>query len=119
MSSKADEAARELYCDLMVEIRGRAASIKAATSGKLGIPPALIREFGYLQIRMMCELIGLACLVAHGDIPATQSQRLGQEYDPTKILRRLDDLHAEFYPVPVTFHRTEKGFEHRPGTLIF
>ena len=119
MNSKADEAAKELYLDLMVEIRARAESVKAATGGKCDIPPILIREFGYLQIRMMCELIGLACLVAHGDIPATKSKRLSKEYDPASILRQLEALHPDFYPVPVTFHRREGGFEYRPRDAPF
>jgi hypothetical protein len=50
---------------------------------------------------MSCELVALACLVAHGDITNTRYfQR--DAYKPDDIFRRLERLHPEFYPIPVT-----------------
>jgi hypothetical protein len=49
---------------------------------------------------MLCELAALGCLVAHGDITQTRYFRK-EAYKADDILRRLDRLHPEFYPVPV------------------
>jgi len=49
---------------------------------------------------MICELIALACLAAHGDIPDTHSQKMQKAYAPGEILTGLERLHPEFYPVP-------------------
>jgi len=49
---------------------------------------------------MICELIALGCLAAHGDIPATRSGKMRKAYRPGTILTELERLHADFYPVP-------------------
>jgi hypothetical protein len=38
------------------------------------VPEIVGVELIYLQLRMICELIALACLTAHGDVPETTSQ---------------------------------------------
>jgi hypothetical protein len=48
---------------------------------------------------MLCELIALGCLTAHGDIEATT--KLRNEWSADKIIDRLDSLHPHFYPLPV------------------
>jgi hypothetical protein len=50
---------------------------------------------------MLAELIALACLVSHGDIPATKSKKMLEAWQPDQILIALEKLHANFYPVPV------------------
>jgi hypothetical protein len=68
----------------------------------MGLPAAIVREVRFLQLRMLCELIALACLMAHGDIPAVQaSKKLSKEYSADKIIGQLDALHPNFYPYPV------------------
>jgi hypothetical protein len=49
---------------------------------------------------MICELIALGCLAAHGDIPATRSGKMQKAYEPNKILTELEKLHPDFYPIP-------------------
>jgi hypothetical protein len=61
-----------------------------------------IREFYFLQIRMICELIALGCLVAHGDIKATQTRAFRAAWSPAEIIPRLEKLHPEFFPKPVS-----------------
>src|SRR5271166_6514377 len=56
MPTKSDEIAMNLYKSIMEEIKVRALSINTATNSPNGLPPALIREFCFLQLRMMCEL---------------------------------------------------------------
>jgi hypothetical protein len=47
---------------------------------------------------MLCEVVALGCLVAHGDTTATR--RLQKAYKADDILKRLEELHPDFYPVP-------------------
>jgi hypothetical protein len=94
-------AANTLYADLMDEAKARIACINDALGGRLGLPAALVREVGFLQLRMLCELIALSCLVAHGDITAKHASKLSDEYKADTIIKRLENLHPNFYPYPV------------------
>jgi hypothetical protein len=58
-----------------------------------------ICEFGFLQLRMLCELIALGCLAAHGDLGMG---KLKKPYEADKIIRRLQRLHSEAYPLGAT-----------------
>jgi len=91
--------ASNLYANLLEEAKIRIASIDAAISGRAGLPAPLVREYSYLQqLRMLCELIALGCLTAHGEIKATQTAKFQKEYAADKIIKRLEDLHPNFYP---------------------
>jgi hypothetical protein len=61
----------------------------------------LIQEFCYLQLRLLCEVIALGCLVAHGDITNINMKPLSKNYDADTIIKKLGTLHAGFYPRPV------------------
>jgi hypothetical protein len=111
--------AANLYADLLEEAKGRIFSIDAVIGGREGIPHPVARECAYLQLRMLCEVIALGCLVAHGNLSATQAVKLQKEYAADKIIKRLDGLHPNFYPhairLTVTpghvhFDRLEAGF---------
>jgi hypothetical protein len=112
------EAGRR-YASLLDEAMGRINCVDAAVTGRLGLSPALVREFSYLQIRMLCEVVSLGCLVAHGDIAETQSGALQKEWSANRIINRLGSLHPNFYPHPIRltfapghvhFDRVESGF---------
>jgi hypothetical protein len=92
-------AAIHLYRDLMEEIKLRLDWMHLMKSRQNALPEAAIREFSFLQLRMICELIALACLVAHGDIKATS--RLRKEHKADRIMNDLDRLHTDFYPHPM------------------
>jgi hypothetical protein len=49
--------------------------IDAAINGRTGLPAPIVREYSYLQLRVLSELIALGCLTAHGDIRDTQMLR--------------------------------------------
>lgn len=93
--------AGNLYAGLLEEAKGRIASIDAAINGRLGLPAPLVREYSYLQLRMLCELIALGCLIAHGDIAATHAANFQRTWEADKIIRRLEKLHSNFYPHPI------------------
>jgi hypothetical protein len=87
--TKQQHDASMLYADLLEEAKIRIASIDAAISGRAGLSAPLVREYSYLQLRMLCELIALGCLTAHGEIKATQAPKLQKEYAADKIIKRL------------------------------
>jgi hypothetical protein len=110
MPSKDDLAALALYKELMEEVKARSESINTLTNDQRGIPSLMVREYCYLQLRMLCELVALGCLVAHGDILARSSKSLRLAYAPAEIIRHLEVLHPDFYPVPVVPRQTVQGF---------
>lgn len=89
-----------LYCDLMEEIKRRIEVIRSVTDVQVKVPIIVGLELCYLQLRMICELIALACLTVHGDVPATKAKRLTRAYNADQILKNLERLHPAFYPVP-------------------
>lgn len=91
----------ELYASLMEEIKLREASALQVIQGQLALPAPLGHEYCYLQIRMIIETIALGCLVMHGDIPATQSNKFQKEFSADAIMKMLDPLHPGFYPQTV------------------
>ena len=110
MATPADLTVSEIYRDLVKEVIIRAFSINTITGAQVGLHPLLIREYCFLQLRMMCELIALGCLLCHGDIEATKARKLQKAYVPADILGRLGALHPDFYPVPVTPMQTPEGW---------
>jgi hypothetical protein len=115
-------AANQLYADLMDEAKAKFAAIDAAINGRLGLPAALVREFGFLQLRLLCELIALACLTAHGDIKEARSSKLNKEYAADKIIEKLAELHPNFYPRPIWIYAQHQGpptpYRDSPGVHI-
>lgn len=84
----------------MEEIKLRIEAIKS-TNPFVGIlNPRIIEEFCYLQLRMICELIALGCLLVHGDIEETQTSKIQKAYAADWILETLAKLHKNFYPTP-------------------
>ena len=94
----------DVYSVLMQEAKARLLAMDMALEGKTGLPEVAVREYCFLQLRMLCELIALGCLTAQGDL---QIGKLKDEYRADKIIRHLQHLHPDFYP------RTEAGIELR------
>jgi hypothetical protein len=92
----------KLYGRLMEEAKLRLAAIDAACSGPSGLVAPFVGEFCYLQLRMLCELIALACLVAHGDVPGAEKRNVRKAWAAKSIIDALAELHPPFYPTPVT-----------------
>lgn len=103
MTPEQESAVQRLnaYASLMEEITYRRAAIQQVLDGKAGLPHLVAHELGFLQLRYTCELIALGCLVAHGDMPATQSKRLRKAWAADEIINALDRLHGDFFPHPV------------------
>src|SRR5262249_47008743 len=102
MPTQRDLDAARVYASIMEEAKVRALSINTVRQSQLALPVFLVREFCFLELRMLCELIALGCLVAHGDIDETKSPALQKSYHAGDIVKRLERLHPNFYPVPRT-----------------
>src|ERR1035437_2529629 len=107
-----EQAALKLYGGLMEEAKVRFYIIDIAVSGRTGLPERGVREFCYLQLRMLCEVIALACLTANGNIKETQENNLMKGVYADKIIKRLAKVHPEFYPRPAIDACTPSGGIH-------
>ena len=83
----------------MHEAKHRLWAMDTALGGQTGLPDGAIPELCFLQLRMLCELIALGCLTAHGDVV---TGKLKEEYKADKIIRLLEQLHPKFYPHAAT-----------------
>lgn len=104
--SDRQEKARAYYAAIMDEVRLRFDCVTSLMSGETKLTASFVRESAFLQYRMICELIALGCLTAHGDIPETQASKLHKEYAADKIMDQLEKLHPDFFPFPVIQRRT-------------
>jgi hypothetical protein len=97
-----DQKRQTLYANLMDEVKARFDAINFAVNGRTGLPVPFVREFCWLQLRFLCELIALACLFAHGDIAGLAAHKVGRAWSADEILDRLTKLRPHFYPIPIT-----------------
>lgn len=87
------------YCGIMEIIKSRAAVVHECLRNPSSLDPQALYELCFLEFRMICELIALGCLVAHGDIKETRTKKLQNDtYNAHEIVRALDSLHPNFYP---------------------
>src|SRR6202051_4989254 len=100
MPTQNDLDAARVYASVMEEAKFRALSIHTLTCSQIPLSVSLLREFCFLELRMLCELIALGCLVAHGDIEETKASSFQKAYKADDILKRLETLHPNFYPIP-------------------
>lgn len=98
-----------LYASLLKEALFRFTTIDRLTDENIAIPTVTVRESCFLQIRMICELIALCCLVAHGDIVKARNHKLTKKYQADLILKELEKLHQNFFPQPMESYLSENG----------
>ena len=89
----------------MAEIRDRLAAIHNSRKGEISAAvfgqEYMAAEFAMLQLRMICELVALACVVAHGDVAITRSGKFKNDYSAEVIFTKLQAYHPDFFPKPV------------------
>jgi hypothetical protein len=96
-----------LYADLMEELKIRFDCVNHAAHGRTGLPAPIIREFLYQQLRFVCELVAVSCLVAHDDIRALKSHKIGRAYSADEILDKMTALRPHFCPNAVRETKVE------------
>lgn len=114
---------RGIYSTIMGEIKLRSEVIKNTLDMTSMMGPGPRCELCWLQLRMICELIALACLAAHGDLAATRTQKLHSAHEADRILKALEKLHPKFFPIPAREIKTREGkvtgyLEAVPGTFF-
>lgn|SRR6266404_1107933 len=93
----------------MDEARWRIHAMRDAIAARDRWVPRLLQEFSYLQLRMLCEVIAVGCLVAHGDAKDAGTLKLWKAPD---IIKRLEQLNPDFYPRGVRFRKLPNGGTH-------
>lgn len=97
-----------LYLKAMTEIRERLRCIDELLPSR--IAPLLIDEFCYLQLRLTCECLAIACLAAQGDFATHKAFR--DRYEPGVIFKALEGLYPAFFPTPSVMQSTGEGSWH-------
>lgn len=97
------------YAALMEELRERLYVIRTCLSGESHLSYTMAFEFACLQVRIICEIIALGCLILHGDIKQTRTQKFSKAYSADKIMLALEKLHGDFYPKPFNYEEDEHG----------
>jgi hypothetical protein len=105
-----------IYAGFMHEIKLRLVSIES-TLGIIADAAAeetafLYAEFCYLQLRMICELIALAALVAHNELPEANKKKLLKDWNADSIFDRLSAVNEHCYPVPLKTVQLPSGHKH-------
>jgi hypothetical protein len=111
-----------LYARFMEEIKRRQDVMRQVLSATISMPQMAAFEFCYLQLRKICEAFALACLTAHGDIPEVRTKLMQKTYNADQIMKQLDRIHSQFYPIPGTQNIdlvTQRPIEVRPITSGF
>jgi hypothetical protein len=86
------------YIQIIKEIRLRLDIIEGALNGETKLGRVFVQEFCFLQLRMICELIAIACVSAHGDLALVS--KLKRHWSADEILEKLETLDPHFFPWP-------------------
>lgn len=96
-----EQNSRDIYVNLMEEIKRRTAYIAALTTTPgMGVYERTAVESACLQLRLILENIAFSCLVANGDKLEDLPARIEKEYHADDILRSLDRVRPGCYPRP-------------------
>jgi hypothetical protein len=109
MIRKHTVATLDLYCGLVEEIKIRVKSIQDVITGGISPPfPGLIaQEHCYVQLRMVCELVAIGCIVVHNQTSEVSAfERLWNAKD---IMDRLAKLNPYCFPIAVNIVRHPIG----------
>jgi hypothetical protein len=119
VSPVAEQEAKAVYSNLMVEAKERIEGIDVALKCPQ-LSERLKADFCVLQIRFICESIALGCLAAHGDYTETHTTKFRDQWRANEIMRRLSDLNPTFFPIAMTQKIISEGqfhLEPRSGAL--
>lgn len=95
-----DDKAMAVYRELLVEIKYRTEALDEILGKRVPLRAKIAEELCYLQLRMICEIIAIGCLVINAEIGAKKSA-LFKTYKADWIMREMGKLHSRFYPIPL------------------
>lgn len=101
-----------LYHDCLYEIKRRIDVISEHLN-KVTIEKYLIIEVETicLQFRKILEKIALMSLVANKELYAEQNEKFAKHYHAERIMRDLERINPDFYPVPIKRVKHESGVD--------
>ena len=95
-----DQEIADTYQQVMDEVVRRLNTITTAGLANFwGLGDRTAEEFCCFHLRMVCELVAIGCLVAHGDAIEPLYNRFKPMYQADAILKALERLHPQFYPI--------------------
>lgn len=118
MSEDESTKAIQHYCSIIDEIKFRIEWIKKIIHAKISIAETIGRDAGFLELRMICELIAFGCLIAHGDIKQTRSGKFTGKYQADFFVKAMSELHEDFYPKPMLPVLGQEPIPTRVGALL-
>ena len=91
------------YTRVMQTIKSRKEYIDSITDSVEGMGKVSVSmvESICLQLRMTIEDIAVACVVANADEMPELARRLRGKYSPSSILKGLENINPECYPIPI------------------
>lgn len=95
-----NEKAMAVYRGILSEIKYRTEAIDGVLNGQIPLRAKIAEELCYLQLRMICELIAIGCLVIHERLSPLKAD-LFKTYKADWIMKELAKLHPRFFPVPL------------------
>lgn len=111
MADKIEPA--EAYASFMTEIKLRFRTLRQALERIKDNPESdgifLEAEFGYLQMRYICELIALSSLAVHE--PHGLNAKLYKSWHAGNTFRDLQALNQNCFPLPVIMNRNPAGIQ--------
>jgi hypothetical protein len=97
-----DERA-SIYCEVLEDIKTRLAVVRSVAESHLNAGSELLNyEIAALNLRKSLELIAFGTLSANKEVYAEVHADFASHWNAKKLLAKLEKLHPEFYPKPVT-----------------
>ncbi len=95
----------------MQEIKERLMNVLYGLQGHLEVlTPVIRQEFYCIQLRMCCEALALACLVAHGDL--NTPKKMKKLWNASDLMNALLKLNPTFFPEPILVEKRESKIHH-------
>jgi hypothetical protein len=110
ISSHAEPNAMVAYCNCMDDIKQRLAKVNRILIGHSPMKDqGLDGEVVCLLLRKVLEQIVFSSLVAHKDAYAAVHKDFAQSWRVKKLLDRIENVHPDFYPKPISFPTVDTG----------
>lgn len=113
-----ESRARRKYASMMWECRYRLETLRDFTSGKTHCTYLQTTiESEALQLRKLLELIAFSSLVSYQEAYRSVRSDIGKDWHAARILRKIESINPEFYPVPIDGFNRQDWNRVRSGYL--